>query len=134
MSAYWDSSALVDACINEPSRVALAQERGVTRVHSFTEVFSTLTGGRLGFRSRPEDAAILCRELAGDLEVIDLSLEETLAALKNARRHGVRGGQIHDFLHAVAARKADAESIYTLNLDDFRGLRLPIKVQLPPSA
>lgn len=52
---------MVEACINEPARVERVRERGVTRVHSLTEAFSTLTGGRLGFRSRPEDAAILCR-------------------------------------------------------------------------
>ncbi|MFZ4483487.1 MAG: type II toxin-antitoxin system VapC family toxin [Chthoniobacterales bacterium] len=133
MSAYWDASALVEACLDEGSRVALAKAGGVTRAHSFAEVFSTLTGGRLGFRSRPEDAAVLCRELAKDLHVVELSLEETLAALESARHHGVRGGLVHDFLHAVAAQKADADNIYTLNLDDFRGLRLPIEILVPPS-
>ncbi len=134
MSAYWDSSALVAACLDERARVALARERGVTREHGFAEVYSTLTGGRLGFRSRPEDAALLCRELAGDLDAVELGREEILTALKSARRHGVRGGQVHDFLHAVAARKAGCEKIYTLNLEDFRSLRLPTVVQAPPSA
>jgi len=132
MSAYWDSSALVEASLKEGVRVALAKEGGFTRTHAFAEVFSTLTGGRLGFRSQPEDAAKICREIADDLECVELSLQETLAALDKARRHGVRGGHIHDFLHVVAARKAGADKIYTLNLDDFRGLRARIEIAVPP--
>ncbi len=132
MSAYWDSSALVQASLDEGMRLALAKEGGFTRTHSFAEVFSTLTGGRLGFRSQAEDAAKICHEIADDLECVELSLQETLAALDKARRHGVRGGHIHDFLHVVAARKAGADKIYTLNLDDFRGLRARIEIALPP--
>ncbi len=133
MIAYWDTSALVEACLDVKVRLALANEGGATRVHSFAEIFSTLTGGRLGFRSRPEDAAAICHELAEDLDVIELDLEDTIAALEMARRHGVRGGLIHDFLHAVAAQKADADKIYTLNLDDFHGLRMPMEIMAPPS-
>jgi predicted nucleic acid-binding protein len=59
-------------------------------------------------------------------------LQETLAALDKGRRHGVRGGHIHDFLHVAAARKAGADKIYTLNLDDFRGLRARIEIAVPP--
>jgi hypothetical protein len=32
-----------------------------------------------------------------------LSLEESLAALVQAGKVGVRGGRVHDFLHAMAA-------------------------------
>jgi hypothetical protein len=80
MSAYWDSSALVEASLNEGVRVALAKEGGFTRTHAFAEVFSTLTGGRLGFRSQPEDAAKICREMANDLECIELNSQKTLDA------------------------------------------------------
>lgn len=132
MSAYWDSSALVEACFEEEARAALVKAGGFTRTHSFAEVFSTLTGGRLGFRSQAEDAAKICREFAEDLDCVELSLPETLAALDQARRHGVRGGHVHDFLHVVAARKAGADKIYTLNLDDFRSLRARIEIALPP--
>jgi predicted nucleic acid-binding protein len=133
MSVYWDSSALVEACIDERSRMALAREGGSTRTHAFAEIFSTLTGGRLGFRSRAEDAALLCCELANHLQVIELSMAETLEALDTARGHGVRGGLVHDLLHAAAAKKAGASKIYILNLDDFKALRVRMKVELPPS-
>jgi len=133
MSAYWDSSALVEASLNEGVRVALAKEGGFTRTHAFAEVFSTLTGGRLGFRSQPEDAAKICREIADDLECVELSLQETLAVLEKARRFGVRGGHIHDFLHAIAAEEARADKIYTLTLEEFRSLRFPVEIMLPPA-
>jgi len=64
----------------------------------------------------------------------DSTLEDTPAAWESARHHGVHGGLVHDFLHAVAAQRADADKIYTLSLDDFRGLRLPIEIVVPPSA
>jgi hypothetical protein len=131
MSAYWDSSALVQASLDERDRLSLAKEGGFKRTHSFAEVFSTLTGGRLGFRCQAEDAAKICREIANDLECVELSLQETLAALDEARRLGVRGGHIHDFLHLVAARKAGADKAYTLNLDDFRGPRARIEIAVP---
>jgi hypothetical protein len=60
--------------------------------------------------------------LAKDLEVVDLSLEESLAALVQAGKVGVRGGRVHDFLHAMAARKACVEKLVTLNKSDFAGL------------
>ncbi|GAB4170813.1 MAG: PIN domain-containing protein [Terrimicrobiaceae bacterium] len=132
MSAYWDSSALVEATLEEEVRWTLVREGGLTRAHSFSEVFSTLTGGRLGFRSRPEDAAKICRELASELDVVDLGTEGVLLAIGKARRHGVRGGQIHDFLHAQAALKSGCDILLTLNLEDFRSLRLPLKVAAPP--
>ena len=72
MSAYWGSSALVKASLDEGTRLALAKEGGFTRTHSFAEVFSTLTGGRLGFRSQAEDAAKICREIAEELQSVEI--------------------------------------------------------------
>jgi predicted nucleic acid-binding protein len=134
IKAYWDSSALVQACIDEKIRTTLSLEGGVTRLHSFAEVFSTLTGGRLGFRSRAEDASKICRELAAAIRVVELDTETMLEALANSRCHGVRGGMVYDFLHAVTAQKAGAEKIYTLNLDDFFGLRMHLEIMPPPSS
>jgi predicted nucleic acid-binding protein len=64
---------------------------------------------------------------------VELDEKETLDALATSRKHGVRGGQIHDYLHAIAARKAGASTIYTFNTDDFRNLGLPLKILPPPS-
>jgi len=122
MRHYWDTSSLVEALHNETVRVKVTRESAVTRSHSFSEVFSTLTGGRLGFRYSPDDAAGAISSLAKDMEVVDLTLDESLAALSRAGKVGVRGGRVHDFLHAEAARKAGAQKIVTLNRNDFVGL------------
>lgn len=132
MSPYWDSSALIDAAQNLGVRKALRRSGGFTRPHTFAEIFSTLTGGRLGFRCPANEAAKIIGELASDLETVELDRDETLKALAAARAHGVRGGQTHDFLHAVAAQKAGAEVLYTLNFGDFQSLRLPIGIEPPP--
>ena len=123
MKAYWDSSALVEALRNPKSRQALARQGGWTRTHSLCEVFSTLTGGRLGLRSSAEDALRLVEDLAQDLEFVELDAAQTFRALGKAKRLGVRGGLVHDLLHAEAALLAGAKKIVTLNIEDFRAIR-----------
>ena len=122
MRGYWDSSALVIACQDGSVRDRMENEGGVTRVHAFSEVFSTLTGGRLGFRVDPEDAATLIGEIQASLEVVELDVEELQAALGRAKSKGVRGGRVHDYLHAVAAVKSKCDRVWTLNISDFEGL------------
>jgi hypothetical protein len=54
-----------------------------------------------------------------------------LAAFETARSKGVRGGRVHDYLHAVAAIISNAVEIVTVDENDFDGLS-QIKVsQLP---
>jgi len=65
------------------------------------------------------------------LECVELDFQETLDVLDKARRFGVRGRHIHDFLNAIAARKAGADKIYTLNLEEFRSLQVRIEIALP---
>jgi predicted nucleic acid-binding protein len=63
------------------------------------------------------------------LDFVDLSADEVLTALNYARAKGVRGGRVHDFLHAVAAEKAGADKIVTLDENDFNGLT-GLKIEL----
>src|SRR2546427_11005636 len=79
------------------------QERPHTRTHSLAEMFSVLTGGRLGVRIDANDAAAALENLARDLDFVDLAQAEVIAALKKARGKGVRGGMVHDLLHVAAA-------------------------------
>jgi predicted nucleic acid-binding protein len=122
MKIYWDSSALVEAVLNKEIRDRLRQDDACTRLHSLSEIFSTLTGGRLGFRVNPADAAELVEDLCQDMDVVRLDSDAVRAALGNARRMGVRGGRVHDYLHAVAAIRKSCASIRTLNPRDFDGL------------
>ncbi len=122
MSAYWDSSAVIEACASILLRARLRRERGVTRTHTLAEVFSTLTGGNLAFRLDADGAARTVANLAVDLDFYDLAAEDILQALKEARKRGVRGGRVHDYLHAVAAEKAGAKKLITLDRNDFEDL------------
>ncbi|NNM28354.1 MAG: PIN domain-containing protein [Akkermansiaceae bacterium] len=122
MRTYWDSSALVAATIEGEIRDRLDTTDAFTRTHALAEVFSTLTGSRLGFRVDADDAALVVRDLLGAVEVVEISPPEVMEALDEARSRGVRSGQVHDYLHAVAARKAKCDTLLTLNISDFEGL------------
>jgi predicted nucleic acid-binding protein len=122
MKAYWDSSAVIEACNSPALRARLHRERGLTRTHTLAEVFSTLTGGNLAFRLGADEAAKAVANLASDLDFQDLAATDVLKALKEARKKGVRGGRVHDYLHAVAAEKSGARKLLTLDKNDFNDL------------
>ena len=67
--------------------------------------------------------------LAQDLDFVDLTSTEVMDALKQTRKRGVRGGRIHDFLHAVAAEKAKTGQLLTADENDFESLLDTIKVE-----
>jgi predicted nucleic acid-binding protein len=122
MKAYWDSSALVEATFLPDLRQRVKDEQPQTRTHSLAEVFSALTGGNLGIRLDANDAAATVENLAGDLEFVDLGSGDVIAAFKEARQKGVRGGRVHDYLHAVAAQKHKATKLVTLDRNDFNDI------------
>lgn len=128
MTALLDSTVLVAALAPDEERhaecLALLMQGGhAAYAHAFLETFSTLTGGKLGMRV---DAALAARLLADTvlprIRVIDLGIDELVAALHSARKHGVRGGGVYDYMHLIAARKARAEVLHTLNVSDFQHL------------
>jgi predicted nucleic acid-binding protein len=88
------------------------------------ETFSTLTGGKLGVRVAADFAVrMLSESVLPRVTVIELSSSEIIAALGIAQSRGVRGGGVYDYMHLVAAKKANASVIHTLNMDDFMHLR-----------
>jgi len=121
MRVYWDSSALVAAVETPALQLRLWRERGVTRSHALAEVFSTITGNPKT-RVEPERAAEILEYLADSLEFVELTPLEMLAALKTSRKLGVRGGRVHDYFHAVAAKKGGAKKILTLDKNNFTDL------------
>lgn len=131
MKRYWDASALIDALHDlRVERKALEPDQW-TRAHALSETFATLTGGRLGFRYLPDDAAALIRELTKEMNFVELDAAETLGALDIAQQRGVRGGRVHDWLHARAAQKAGVAELMTDNLTDFDGLEDGFAVLAP---
>jgi predicted nucleic acid-binding protein len=129
MKTYWDSSALVAASANLALRTRLHTEGGVTRTHALAETFSALTGGNLALRVDADAAARMVDSLAQDLDFVDLTSKEVLEALKQARKRGVRGGRVHDFLHAVAAEKTKTGRLLTADENDFESLLDTVKVE-----
>ncbi len=127
MKAFGDASALVEVILSSPAAVTAfdAEHERVTRAHALVEVFSQLTGGRLMeasgamVRLTPEDAARAISAHAAQMKVITLSPDQTSAAMSTARHKGVRGGQIHDLMHATAAEAEKVDRIYTLNIRHF---------------
>ena len=120
MTLYWDSSSLIAALLVGHS------PKGVTRSHTLSEVFSTLTGRgieTLAGRQRihPDDAAALLADLP-KLRFVELTAEETLKAIEEAGGRGVRGGLVHDWLHVQAAQKSKAHGILTENTLHFQAL------------
>lgn len=131
MRRYWDTSALVDALHDSRVEALILESEQWTRPHTLAEAFSTLTGGRLGFRYLPDDAAALIAEVTQRLNFVELDQAETMHALREAQACGVRGGRIHDWLHARAAAKAGVEVLLTDNLADFSGLARGFELAAP---
>lgn len=125
MSVLLDSSVLVAALAPDEKRheacLALLRQSGnVVYAHAFLETFSTLTGGRLGVRGDADFVTKLLSEtVLPRVQVIELGIAELLEAIRLARKQGVRGGGVYDYMHLVAARKAKADILYTINLSDF---------------
>lgn len=122
MKAYWDSSALVAASANLTLRRRLRTDGGITRPHALAETFSALTGGNLTIRLDANAAAQMLQNLAQDLDFVDLTPQEMLAGFKQARKRGVRGGRVHDFMHALAAQKSAVFELLTGDENDFESL------------
>jgi predicted nucleic acid-binding protein len=130
MRIYWDSSALLEALHDQKLRAGLDPKKDTTRPHSLAEIFSTLTKG-LSFRYPPDDAAKMIADLAEDLDFIELTKADALSAIKDAKRSGVRGARIHDFMHVYAARKCGATALMTLDTGGFHGIDHGLMIQSP---
>jgi predicted nucleic acid-binding protein len=130
MRTYWDSSALIEALHNQNIRVQINNAAHATRVHALREVFSTLTKG-VRYCYPPQDAAKMAEDLAKDLDFVELTTMDTLAAINKARSQGVRGARIHDLMHAEAAAKYGADEILTLDVAGFGALKISQTVKAP---
>jgi predicted nucleic acid-binding protein len=134
MKVYWDTSALVRFYRDK----RIHDINGITRSHSLAELFSALTGRGIEIMTKdgtPKHkrfslrlAAAVVNEISARLEFVDLTPAEVLLAIQNAAKVGAQGGRIHDLLHAMAAEKAKANELWTLDQNDFEGLgKTPVK-------
>jgi predicted nucleic acid-binding protein len=129
MKRYLDSSVLVASLLSDdPDYLAcdalLSQAGNWTSPHALNETFATLTGGRLGVRIDADVAAQIIREsIVPRVSFAELNACAVIEALADAKKHGVRGGAVYDYMHLVAARKIQADKLITINLSDFNHLR-----------
>lgn len=131
MTAFIDTSVLVAAIVesqdhHHPCRLLVAQGQACMYSHGISETFSTLTGGKKGFRLNASTASQFLEDhFIPRLTISTLSPPEMLQAMRESEIRGVRGGAIFDYLHLVAARKAGAERLYTLNISNFLAFHRP---------
>lgn len=127
MSALLDTSVVLASLDpDESAHVAcanlLCQGGHHLYTHALAESFSILTGGR----KRRIDAAVVCQLLDVSVlpfvELVGLDGGEVMAGLRQAKSRGVRGGAVYDFLHLVAAGKAGARRLVTLDRRNFEAL------------
>jgi predicted nucleic acid-binding protein len=129
--AFLDSSVLVASLdVDDPAHAAcsrlVAAGGHQAYSHALAEVFSALTGGRLGRRLTPAVAAGLIQDsVLPYVAVQALSGKDLVTALQDCGKRGARGGAVYDWLHLAAARKARADVFFTLNLRDFQALARP---------
>jgi predicted nucleic acid-binding protein len=101
----------------------LGQGGHIVYVHALAEAFSTLTGGGQGLRLGADLAVRLLRDsVMPFVKTVGLSERDILAALGESQSRGVRGGAVYDYLHLVAARKAGADAVVTLDHRHFQAL------------
>lgn len=131
MMSFLDTSVLVasldpDEPAHERCGDLLAEGKHCIFVHALAETFSTLTGGA---RARRVDAAVAARLLEESIlpfvQPVALTGRDVMAALNQAQDRGVRGGAVYDYLHLVAARKAGASQLLTLDRRHFEALARP---------
>ncbi len=65
-------------------------------------------------------AELIGKSLLPFVEVVSITAVETMKALRECESRGIRGGAIYDYLHLVAARKARATRLFTLNIRHFQ--------------
>jgi|UniRef100_UPI003782F586 predicted nucleic acid-binding protein len=131
MIAFIETSALVAAIVGtedyhrECDALMDSGELGMF-AHGLAETFSILTSGRRKLQMTADAASELIeQDFLPLLSVTSLTPTEMMRAMRDAQSRGVRGGGIYDYLHLVAARKAKAARIYTLNLSNFRAIYRP---------
>lgn len=120
VSAFWGDHAEHEASLN--ILAAANPANAACSVHSFAELYATLT--RLPVRPplSPEQVLLFIEDLPKRLTLITLDEAEYLSAIRATAERMQIGGLIYDALLLASARKWKAKVIYTYNLKHFREL------------
>jgi predicted nucleic acid-binding protein len=88
--------------------------------HSMAECYSNLTRTGRGYGVPPLAAHEMVVDFSRSLSLIALTSQETMKTIQRAAEQGLAGPLLYDALLLACARKIDAKTIYTNDLDDFR--------------
>ncbi|MHB1377368.1 MAG: PIN domain-containing protein [Candidatus Humimicrobiaceae bacterium] len=130
MKIFFDTSVLVAAFVNAHSKhenclpwlqkVKKKEMVGIISVHSLIEIYSILTKLPLSPRINTSLALNLIKEnILEDFELISYSKKDYIDLLDELSRGNIAGGTSYDGLILNAAKKANADKILTLNVNDF---------------
>lgn len=130
MRAFLDTSVLIatfygDHEHHEPSKnlfLRFDKTEVCCAAHSLAEVYSALTGMPGTHRVTGDEALLFLGNIRERLTIVALNSNEYFRAVEASSTTGIAGGAIYDALLGHCALKAEAESLYTWNLKDFKRL------------
>jgi predicted nucleic acid-binding protein len=130
MRAFLDTSVLIatfygDHQHHEPSKnlfLRFDKTEVCCAAHSLAEVYSTLTGMPGTHRVTGDEALLFLGNIRERLTTVALNSNEYFRAVEASSANGLAGGTIYDALLGHCALKAEAQSLYTWNLKDFKRL------------
>ncbi|MFA5506995.1 MAG: PIN domain-containing protein [Vulcanimicrobiota bacterium] len=133
MKVLLDTSTLVAGMLRDhPHKVACRPwilavrdglHEGVLCSHSLAEFYATMTAMPLKPQLSPSETRQTLEELLTHFEIVPLLEADYLAALDLVTSRLLRSGAIFDALHEIAARKAAADRLVTVNVAHFERFR-----------
>lgn len=136
MKVFLDTNVLVSAVVKQHvfhersfpvlERVQTDKDEGFVSAHSLAEMYSVLTNLPPPYRHTPEQALLTIEEnVLKHFKTVALIGNEYAVLIREAVGFQIQGGKIYDSVLLKAARKADVNRIYTLNLKHFQGIASP---------
>ena len=138
MKAFLDTSVLVstfygDHQHHEPSKdlfLRFDKREVCCASHSLAEVYSTLTGMPGPHRVSGDEALLFLGNIRDRLTIVAMNNNDYFKVLETCAVRGIAGGAVYDAILGQCAHKAEAESLFTWNLKDFRRLGPEIAARL----
>ena len=135
MRPLFDTSVLVPAVVDQLANHESAfgalrrhgggEHRGCCSTHALAECYATLTALPLPSRVLPDQTRMLVEQsIVERLEIIQLTSEDYLHAIRLVAGLGLASGAIYDALHARCALKSTVDRILTYNVGDFERFQL----------
>jgi predicted nucleic acid-binding protein len=130
VTSFFDTSVLVAAFetshphhLESIQRLATCRpENSTCALHTFAELYSSLTALPLRPRISPDQAALFIQEVRERLTPVELNSSEYFTTIREAAARGLASGKIYDALLLACAAKSQAQTIYTWNLKHFHSI------------